>query len=81
MMAHACILEAELAAATARIAELEAAIYTDSSAVVARLEAENKRLREPMPLESALELGQEWFKSGGGSYSLICRVEDWHANK
>jgi len=74
-------LQSELAAATARIAELEAAIYTDSSAVVARLEAENKRLREPMPEQVCNDLIDEWLDKDPKWVDLVRRAEAWHANK
>ena len=80
MMAHACILEAELAAATARIAELEAEKALVNSHI-AELEAANKRLREPMPEQVCNDLIDEWLDKDPKWVDLVRRVEAWHANE
>jgi len=56
----------DLNAATARIAELE---------------AELKRLREPMPEQVYNDLIDEWLDKDPKWVDLVRRVEAWHANK
>lgn len=65
------------AAAKARIAELEAQIRTDNSAVIAALQ----RKLEPMPPEEAYRISDEWYDADERGYDLIRRVEAWHEQR